>query len=696
MRDLPVLLQIAFRNLFASFLNVIIGMIILVGTMLFVVGGSVLNSIDSSMSKSIKGSIAGDVQVYSDKSKDELALYDNWTLPDLTPVTDFSELKPHLMGIENVQTVIPMGVNGASVMYGNTVDITLERLRAAVNAKAAGDSSQTARIESLKTHVRQIIKVIQEDYKKLKILAVESAIDADGAKALEKAASDGFWASFDSDALGHLEFMENKIALLVPDSDFIFLSYVGTDIDAFQKTFDRMEIVDGQAVPTGKRGMLISKYMYEEQFKMKTARRMDKIHEAVTEKGTKIEGDPDLALMIKQNKTQTREFLLQLDPQSAQLARESVQKFINSKENDLGKLLSEFFDSNDSNFVARYEFFYKELAPLVQLYRLKPGEFLTIKSFTKSGFVQSSNVKIYGTFQFKGLEKSGMAGSISLMDLMTFRDLYGYVTPEKFEESNQLKAATGVKFVGRENAEAELFGGTSVVGTGGGKKIDDAHELGGVKYDATKQALLDRVYTPEEIEKGVILNAAVILKDPGKMDETMAKISEVSKQKGLDLRVVTWQKAAGNIGQFVFVAKLALYFAVFIIFIVALVIINNAVMMATLQRVREIGTMRAIGAQRSFVLSLVVIETMILGLTFGTVGTFLGSVLVKYLGTKGIPAGNEFLYFFFSGPRLYVTLGLGSLIGAFVTISVVTSISALYPAIIATRISPLQAMQTED
>jgi ABC-type antimicrobial peptide transport system permease subunit len=106
--------------------------------------------------------------------------------------------------------------------------------------------------------------------------------------------------------------------------------------------------------------------------------------------------------------------------------------------------------------------------------------------------------------------------------------------------------------------------------------------------------------------------------------------------------------------------------------------------------------MRAIGAQRGFVLSLVLTETLFLGLVFGAIGTFLGSVVVKWLGYKGIPAGNEFLYFFFAGPRLYVTLGAGSLIGAFVIICLVTSISALYPAILATRVSPLQAMQTEE
>jgi ABC-type antimicrobial peptide transport system permease subunit len=144
------------------------------------------------------------------------------------------------------------------------------------------------------------------------------------------------------------------------------------------------------------------------------------------------------------------------------------------------------------------------------------------------------------------------------------------------------------------------------------------------------------------------------------------------------------------------VAKGILLFATAIIFVVALVIINNAVVMATLQRVREIGTLRAIGAQRRFVLAMVLAETVVLGLAFGTVGAGLGSGIVLWLQKAGLPAGNEFLYFFFSGPRLYPGLSLGALIGAFFVVLIVTCVSALYPAIMATRVTPIQAMASED
>ena len=57
---------------------------------------------------------------------------------------------------------------------------------------------------------------------------------------------------------------------------------------------------------------------------------------------------------------------------------------------------------------------------------------------------------------------------------------------------------------------------------------------------------------------------------------------------------------------------------------------------------------------------------------------------------------KKFLYFFFSGPRLYPGLSVGSLIGSFVVVLLVTCISALYPAVMATRVQPIQAMASED
>jgi ABC-type antimicrobial peptide transport system permease subunit len=144
-------------------------------------------------------------------------------------------------------------------------------------------------------------------------------------------------------------------------------------------------------------------------------------------------------------------------------------------------------------------------------------------------------------------------------------------------------------------------------------------------------------------------------------------------------------------------SRLVLWVAVLIIFLVALVIINNAMVMATLQRVQEIGTMRAIGAQRRFVLAMLLVETVAVGIVFGLVGAAVGVGalwVIRALG--GIPATNDQLFFFFSGPTLLPTLGSTSVAIALAIVIVVSILSGLYPALLAMRVTPLEAMQAED
>ena len=413
MSQLSVLLRIASRNLFGSFLNVIVGLIILGGTFFFVVGSTLLSNIDSAMSRSIIGSVSGHAQVYSSNSKDELALFSNWGAPDLAAIPDFARVKASLEGVDNVKTVIPMGINNALLAHGNSMDQALEKLRASVSLPDSS-SARRAISESLKGHVRQMISVIQGGFLNLSAIASGSAVEESNRADLRRAASDEFWRTFDQDPLGHLEFLENKISSLVPDADFVYLNYIGTDLDAYTKSFDRLEIVDGTAVPTGQRGMLLSKIEYEQQFKLKLAHRLDRMHEAISQSGKTIASDSELKEFVKQNRTQVQEIALQLDSIATHTLAGRLQMFLNIKEPELGQLLATFFDTDDKNFAERYKFFYSDIAPLVTLYRLKPGEMLTVKGYIKTCFVQAVNIKVYGTYHVNGLEKSELAGRIKI------------------------------------------------------------------------------------------------------------------------------------------------------------------------------------------------------------------------------------------------------------------------------------------
>ncbi|HYH95834.1 ABC transporter permease [Hyalangium sp.] len=702
MATLRLLLQVAFRNLFKSWVNVIIGGIIFFATFLVVTGGALLDSVDSAMSRSIIGSIAGHIQVYSDKSKEELALFGNMGgEADTAAIDSFAPIKAELEKHPNVKTVVPMGTNGALITSGNTVDLTLARLRGLYRQNSAeGETPERrAQIDSLKAHVRHLANLLEGEQETRKLLIRDDEREPTEVAALAKARSEAFWADFEKDPLGSLEFLENQLAPQVADGDLLFIRYVGTDLDAFQKSFDRMQIVDGQAVPTGKRGMLLSKYFYEEFLKLKAARRMDLIKEALEGGQKTIATDPQLQRWVKENSTQPREIVYQLDPIKSQQAVSRLRDILGSQETDLAKLVSEFLKVTDENFETRYKQFYEQLVPLLDLYRLKMGSTLTITAFSRTGYVQSVNVPVYGTYQFSGLEKSPLAGATNLMDMVSFRELYGYLTEEKKAEIAQLKLKSGTVEVKRENAEEELFGEaapSTLVADATPGLINENDQITSNGAALRNEDLLKRVYAQKEIEEGMVLSAALILKDPELLDSTLAELQESQALKDLKLRVVSWQKAAGLIGQFVLMMRMVLWGIIVILFVVVLAIINNAVMMATLQRVKEVGTMRAIGAQRSFILSMVLLETMVLGLVFGGAGAGAGSALIRWLGKVGIPAGSDELYFFFSGPRLLPTLSASNLIVAFILIVGVSLFSTFYPAFLATRVSPVTAMQTDE
>jgi ABC-type lipoprotein release transport system permease subunit len=223
------------------------------------------------------------------------------------------------------------------------------------------------------------------------------------------------------------------------------------------------------------------------------------------------------------------------------------------------------------------------------------------------------------------------------------------------------------------------------------------HDLGeSLGGKLQREEARSRVFPPDEVQRGVVLNAAVILKDPKKIRETMAAIEAQGKADGLTLKAIDWQTAAGLIGQFINVIRMVLYIAILIIFLIALVIINNALVMATLERVREIGTLRAIGAQRRFILTMLVIESLVVGAIFGGLGAGLGALIVKFIGKVGIPAKSDVWFFFFSGPRLYPFIGTSNIIAAFAIVLLVSAFSSFYPAWLAMRVTPRQAMQEDE
>jgi len=686
-----LLLRLALRSLRGHRVKVlIVGSLLAFGTFLLVFGTTLLGNVERAMEASVTGSLTGQIQIVSDKAKDQLAFYGPQAAADqdLGTIASFPEVKEALLGIPNVKAVVPMGRHVAQPILGNEMDQLLGEVRDAVNA---GDADMASRLSA---KVRRSLGVLLAEYRNRLILSSASEEVEDGIRDLETATSDEFWADFASAPEQVLAFLDTRIAKLMDDSRDAYVPFVGTDLQAFADSFDSFELAEGEMVPPGQRGFLFNNHFFEDFSKNKVARILDKVHEARTLDGKRIALDPGLQAEIAKARKYTRYVTDQLDPVQASTLDAELSRIVPDEEGGLDEKVSAFLAVDDENFDARYRFFYDEVAPMIRMYRVKVGDTLTLRSFTRAGYPKAVNVKVWGTFRFKGLERSALASAYSLVDLMSFRELFGLMTVEKREELDSIRAEVGIDELSRDEIESALFGGDDdVVEEHAAAAIDIGARVDGIE---AVSAEANDSFHPEDIEKGTVLNAAVVLRDPSKLGQTLRDIEELTAARGLQVKAMPWLAVTGIVGQLVLVLRAVLWVIILIIFIVALVIINNSMVMATMDRVSEIGTMRAIGAKRRFVLSLFLVETLVLGAFASGAGAGVSTALTLLLGKTGIPASNDFLIFLFGGPALHPTVGVSNILFGLAAILVVSVISTLYPARIAARIAPVVAMQRKE
>jgi len=113
--------------------------------------------------------------------------------------------------------------------------------------------------------------------------------------------------------------------------------------------------------------------------------------------------------------------------------------------------------------------------------------------------------------------------------------------------------------------------------------------------------------------------------------------------------------------------------------------IMNTMYTSVLERTKEIGTMKAIGAKNSHILSIFLIESGLLGLIGGLIGIILGISLAKIA---------EYVAAIYIGsPLLHASLNPAILIGALLFSFIIGTASGVFPAMQASRLKPVDALR---
>lgn len=176
---------------------------------------------------------------------------------------------------------------------------------------------------------------------------------------------------------------------------------------------------------------------------------------------------------------------------------------------------------------------------------------------------------------------------------------------------------------------------------------------------------------------------------------------ELEQRLGESVEARTWQEASEPLLEAGEMRRSMFNFLGFALLAMAATGIANTILMAAFERVREIGTMRALGLTRRGVVAMFAIEGAWMGLVGGIIGASLGGVLcwhynrvgidiMSLMGAKGDVISDmpvaAMLYFSFN--PVFIAMS--------VVIAVIAAVAAsLYPAIIASRLLPAQAVRAE-
>ncbi|MDX6486702.1 MAG: putative transport system permease protein [Gaiellaceae bacterium] len=146
------------------------------------------------------------------------------------------------------------------------------------------------------------------------------------------------------------------------------------------------------------------------------------------------------------------------------------------------------------------------------------------------------------------------------------------------------------------------------------------------------------------------------------------------------------KQAASDTNSFLTILEYFLLAFGFVALFVGIFVIMNTLGITVAQRMRELATLRTLGATKRQVYWSVVLEAVVIGVIASVIGLFLGLALAKALNALFVSLGIDL-------PQVGTVFKARTAVVALVVGSVVTVIASIRPALRATRVEPIAAVR---
>jgi len=181
----------------------------------------------------------------------------------------------------------------------------------------------------------------------------------------------------------------------------------------------------------------------------------------------------------------------------------------------------------------------------------------------------------------------------------------------------------------------------------------------------------------------------VLLKDKAQT-EAVANALQTSNYD-----VVTWNEMNEFIIQYEDLANQYISILYLIVLAITATVVINTLIMSVFERTREIGILSAIGMKGRRIMAMFMAETTLLAIGGILVGLVLGILVVYFFSKNGFYIGNMGITGFLMSDTIYTKLAVDDAVNLTFMAFIITLLAGLYPALLASRMEPVEALRAE-